>query len=141
MFLLILEFWVCSGVVYGGSYASISTESDQNQEVERSQRWSSTLWSLVDSIPAAPASAAESDLLNKAFQRMSSFGRVRINTRSSISAAAGCVNQSSSVGIARSGRIKGYFFLSFLAALLAVACVLFGSNADVFGKLHCRMNL
>lgn len=121
-----------TGVIYDGM-----SELNQNQEAESSQPWSSTLWSLVDSIPAAPASAAESALLNKAFQRMSSFGRVRMNSRIIIPAVAGSANKCSSVG----RRIKGYFFFSFLAALFAVVCVFIGSNASAFGKLHCRMKL
>ncbi|XP_021864349.1 NAC domain-containing protein 17 isoform X2 [Spinacia oleracea] len=122
-----------SGVVYDDGISGLN----QNQEAESSQPWSSSsLWSLVDSIHAPPASAAESSvLLNKAFQRMSSFSRIRLNSRIIIPAAvAGRASKSSS-------RIKGYFFFSFLAALFAVLCVFIGSNASVFGKLHCRMKL
>nr|ALE20479.1 NAC transcription factor [Suaeda liaotungensis] len=125
-----------TGVVYGG-ISDVFTELNQNEEIEQSQPWSS-LWSFVDSIPAAPASATESALLNKAFQRMSSFGRIRINSRRTMSPAAGS-NKPSSVGVA--GRMKGYFLLSFLAALFAIACVFFGSKASFFGKLHCGVDL
>ncbi|KAL2945221.1 NAC domain-containing protein 17 [Bienertia sinuspersici] len=129
-----------TGVACGSISANTSTELNQSQEVESSQPWSSGFWSFVDSIPAAPASAAESALLNKAFQRMSSFGRVRINPKNIISPVAGSVNnKSSSVGV--TGRMKGYFFLSFLAALFAVGCVFFGSNTSVFGKLCYRLDL
>lgn len=126
-----------SGVTHN---ASISTESNQKQVVDSSQPWSSTLWSFVDSIPAAPASAAESALLNKAIQRMSSFGRLRLNSKSTISAGVGSATKSSSsAGVG--SRIKGYFFFSFLAALFAIVCVFIGINANVYGKLHWRMNL
>ncbi|GLU06915.1 hypothetical protein SLE2022_239000 [Rubroshorea leprosula] len=43
--------------------------------------FSSALWSFVESIPTTPASAAESPFVNRAFERMSSFGRVRLNPR------------------------------------------------------------
>ncbi|KAL0392305.1 UNVERIFIED_CONTAM: NAC domain-containing protein 17 [Sesamum radiatum] len=37
--------------------------------------FSSALWSFVESIPTTPASASESALVNRAFERMSSFSR------------------------------------------------------------------
>nr|GMD37180.1 NAC domain-containing protein 17-like [Ipomoea batatas] len=43
--------------------------------------FSSALWAFMESIPATPASAAESVLVNKAFERMSSFRRLRLNAR------------------------------------------------------------
>ncbi|KAL1814086.1 hypothetical protein ACET3Z_024151 [Daucus carota] len=40
--------------------------------------WFTTaLWSFVESIPTTPASASENALVNKAFERMSSFGRLK----------------------------------------------------------------
>ncbi|XP_021747024.1 NAC domain-containing protein 17-like [Chenopodium quinoa] len=125
-----------TGVVYDGMSDS---NQKQNQEAESSQSWSS-LWSFVDSIPAAPASAADSALLNKAFQRMSSFSRLKMSSKIIIPAVSGNIN-SKSLSTNAGSRLKGYFFFSFLAALFALVCVFIGSNASAFGKLHCRMKL
>ncbi|KAK9705448.1 hypothetical protein RND81_07G058000 [Saponaria officinalis] len=130
-----------SGVVYTGVPESLPNESNQNQNekpTQQSQQWlSSTLWSFVESIPAAPASAAESVLVNKAFKRMSSLRRVRITSRSTVTGTASAVG-SASAGV---GRVKGFFTFSILAVLFAVLCLFIGSHSSIFGKLHCRMNL
>ncbi|KAK4741035.1 hypothetical protein SAY87_024623 [Trapa incisa] len=42
--------------------------------------FSSAVWAFVESIPTNPASATENALVNRAFKRMPSFGRVRINS-------------------------------------------------------------
>lgn len=122
-----------SGVVCAGS-----NQNESGKESEGGQPWfsSSALWSFVESIPAAPASAAESALVNKAFQRMSSFSRVRLNPKSTITAVGSVSSGSGYAGVR--GRVKGFFFLSFLAALFAVVCVFIGSNV---GNSHCRINL
>ncbi|KAH9603729.1 hypothetical protein KSS87_016037 [Heliosperma pusillum] len=131
-----------SGVVYTGISECLTTESSQNQNDKHSQQtqpWlTSALWSFVESIPAAPASAAESVLANKAFKRMSSLSRVRITSRSTVTVTSGAV-KSASVGVR--GRVKGFFLLSFLVALLAVLCVFIGSQSSIFGKLQCCKNL
>ncbi|KAJ8439088.1 hypothetical protein Cgig2_009231 [Carnegiea gigantea] len=132
-----------TGVVYGGNSTSISTEPNQNQrekEFEDTQPWfSSTLWSFVESIPAAPASAAESALVNKAFQRMSSFSRLRVNAKS-VNAAANSVNVPAGSGVGC--RIKNLFIFSLLVAVFAIVCMLICSNVSVFGKkVQHRLNL
>uniref|UniRef100_A0A2P2K2F2 NAC domain-containing protein 69 isoform X1 n=1 Tax=Rhizophora mucronata TaxID=61149 RepID=A0A2P2K2F2_RHIMU len=113
-----------SGVVY--EFTNNSTEADENQSGNRSAgtaSWvSSMLWSCVDSIPASPASAAESPSVNKAFERMSSFSRVRLSIKN---ANADARNVSSNVG--RSGRNKGFVLLSVLGAFCAVLWVLVGT--------------
>ncbi|KAL9242013.1 hypothetical protein vseg_016060 [Gypsophila vaccaria] len=134
-----------SGVVYSGVPESLPNGSNQNQNEkhnQQSQQWlSSTLWSFVESIPAAPASAAESALVNKAFKRMSSLRRVRLTSRSTATGTVSAV-KSASAGVG--GRVKGFFLFSILVALFAVLCVFIGSHSSTFGKLHsqhCRMNL
>ncbi|XP_074269393.1 NAC domain-containing protein 17-like [Silene latifolia] len=131
-----------SGVVYTGISECLTPESSQNQNEKHSQGtqpWlTSALWSFVESIPAAPASAAESALVNKAFKRMSSLSRIRINSRSTVTVTSVAV-KSASVGVR--GRVKGFFLFSFLAALLAVLCVCISSQSSFFGKLQCCKNL
>ncbi|CAH9093292.1 unnamed protein product [Cuscuta epithymum] len=133
-----------TGVAYADVSTSIASQPYQNQnskQNEESQTWlSSTLWSFLEAMPASPASAAESVMVNKAFLRMSSFSRVRMNSKSTITSSAGRapdIISARSVG----GRVKGFFLLSFLAALLVVVCVFIGSHSSVFGKLRCRMDL
>ncbi|GLT29841.1 hypothetical protein SLA2020_046820 [Shorea laevis] len=67
-------------------------KSDVNQdqglkEDAATSRISSALWAFVESIPTTPASAAENPLVNRAFERMSSFSRVRLNARNDIVSA------------------------------------------------------
>ncbi|KAF4388450.1 hypothetical protein F8388_012427 [Cannabis sativa] len=50
-----------------------------NENIGNNSWFSSTLWSFVESIPTTPAPAAENALVNRAFERMSSFSRLRIN--------------------------------------------------------------
>ncbi|GMH17054.1 hypothetical protein Nepgr_018895 [Nepenthes gracilis] len=68
------------GVVYPGiSITSNTTETDQNQngkDAEAAEPWfTSASWSFIESIPTTPASAADSALVKRAFERMSSFSR------------------------------------------------------------------
>ncbi|KAH1096686.1 hypothetical protein J1N35_013607 [Gossypium stocksii] len=81
--------------------------------------FSSSLWSFVDSIPTAPASAAESPLVNRALERMSSFSKLRIHAMNT------AVNGSASAR--RRSRIRGFFFISILGALCAVLWFLIGT--------------
>ncbi|GLT77261.1 hypothetical protein SLA2020_488630 [Shorea laevis] len=84
--------------------------------------FSSALWSFVESIPTTPASAAESPFVNRAFERMSSFGRVRLNARNR-NVSAGNVSETRR-GI---GGKRGFFLLSMLGALCAILWVLIGT--------------
>nr|KJB28925.1 hypothetical protein B456_005G076200 [Gossypium raimondii] len=81
--------------------------------------FSSSLWSFVDSIPTAPASAAESPLVNRALERMSSFSKLRIHAMNT------AVNGSASAR--RRSRNRGFFFISILGALCAVLWFLIGT--------------
>ncbi|KAL1535146.1 NAC domain-containing protein 17-like [Salvia divinorum] len=79
--------------------------------------FSSALWSFVESIPTSPASASECALVNKAFERMSSFSRVRMNGRN-LNVAAGNT-------MAKSGKSRtGLVFLSLLGLMCAILWML-----------------
>ncbi|KDP36516.1 hypothetical protein JCGZ_08899 [Jatropha curcas] len=101
----------------------IGGEDDSN-----SGWFSSALWTFVESIPTTPASAAESPLVNKAFERMSSFSRVRMNVKSCNINAADTLNaQTRPANARRAGRNRGFLFLSIFGALCAILWVLVGT--------------
>lgn len=75
----------------------------------------------MESIPTTPASASENTLVNRAFQRMSSFSRVRVNVKNTnVSVRNGDESM-------RAGRSKGFLFISVLGVLCAIVWVLIGS--------------
>ncbi|KAG6406194.1 hypothetical protein SASPL_133793 [Salvia splendens] len=75
--------------------------------------FSSALWSFVESIPTSPASASECALVNKAFERMSSFSKVRMNGRN--------LNVAAGNAMAKSGKSRtGPVFLSLLGLMCAI---------------------
>ncbi|KAM1759756.1 hypothetical protein ACFX12_002710 [Malus domestica] len=108
------------GVVYESSnFPSQATQNQSgNEAAGATSQFSSALWAFVESIPTTPASASENALVNRAFERMSSFSRLRINTASTTVAAG---NDSET---RRAGRKMGFFFLPVLVALCAVFWVL-----------------
>ncbi|KAM1686406.1 hypothetical protein FF1_034235 [Malus domestica] len=109
-----------SGVVYESSnFPSRATQNQSgNEAAGATSQFSSALWAFVESIPTTPASASESALVNRAFERMSSFSRLRINTAST-TVAAGNGSETMRAGIRR-----GFFFLPVLVALCAIFWVL-----------------
>lgn len=85
---------------------------------------SSALWSFVESIPTTPASASENALVNRAFERMSSFSRVRLNARNlNVAAGNNALATSRSSGKSRTG----FIFLSLFGVLCAILWVLIRS--------------
>ncbi|XP_073282537.1 NAC domain-containing protein 17-like [Primulina huaijiensis] len=93
-------------------------QNGSNKQDDGTDSWfSSALWSFVESIPTTPASASSFDsaLVNRAFERMSSFSRVRLNARNS-NVAAGYASAAS--------RKSRYGFLCF--SLLGILCAIFG---------------
>ncbi|CAA2966030.1 NAC domain-containing 17-like [Olea europaea subsp. europaea] len=108
-----------------------STGANQNPSGEPdnvTRSWfSSAVWDFVESIPTTPASASESALVNRAFERMSSFGRVRINARNMNLAAGNNSATSRSSGKYRSG----FLCLSLLGVMCAIVWVLIGTYATV----------
>lgn len=98
--------------------SNFASQANQNQSGNEAaggpSQFSSALWAFVESIPTTPASASENALVNRAFERMSSFSRLRIN---SVSAN---VTAGSSSEAKRAGRRRGFFFLPVLVALCAI---------------------
>nr|AFN55267.2 NAC domain protein [Tamarix hispida] len=113
----------------GASSADISVVSNPvDEQNDSDQPWlSSSLWSFVESIPTTPAAAADSALVNRTFERISSFGRIRLN-------AIVPYSSPSDMEIKRGNRAKGFFFFSFLAALFAIVCFLFGTERSVLAS-------
>ncbi|KAL3514005.1 hypothetical protein ACH5RR_026722 [Cinchona calisaya] len=122
-----------SGVVYDGNFTNHGSGADQNQSGKQdgTNSWfSSALWSFVESIPTTPASASENALVNRAFERMSSFGRVRINARN-MNVAVG----SSSSATSRSFKcMSGFFCFSLLGLVCAILWMLIGTSVRVLGR-------
>ncbi|WCJ44033.1 NAC domain containing protein 17 [Euphorbia peplus] len=106
--------------------------ANQNQSGEEdagSSGWlSSTLWAFVESIPTTPASAAENPLVNKAFERMSSFSRIRMNVKNMNIVNGENVNAPNPAANARkSSGSRGLFLLAIFGALCAILWVLVGA--------------
>lgn len=108
------------------TYTTNDANSNQIQSGRESSSggggFASALWAFVDSIPTTPASASENALVNRAFERMSSFGRLRMHGRNSNLVAG----NNTGATMRSWGRNKGFFF-SVLVAVFAMLCVLIGS--------------
>ncbi|XP_015169691.1 NAC domain-containing protein 17 [Solanum tuberosum] len=122
-----------SGVVNDNNMANYPMGANQNlaKKDDGTQSWfSSNLWAFVDSIPTTPASAAESALVvNRAFERMSSFSRMKLNV-GNMNVAAGNTSATSS----SSGKAKyGLCCISLLGVLCAFLWVLIGTSAKIVG--------
>ncbi|PSS00022.1 NAC domain-containing protein [Actinidia chinensis var. chinensis] len=126
-----------SGVVCDGSSASLPTGVYENQNQNQNQignadsggySWfTSALWSFVESVPTAPASASEgAALMNRAFERMSSFGRGARITAGDTSVAAG--NPAANLHRSGSRYSRGFFFYAVLGVLCAILWVLIGTS-------------
>ncbi|XP_077211059.1 NAC domain-containing protein 17-like [Tasmannia lanceolata] len=101
--------------VYDGSLTNVGGEEERRgvSEGGASESWfNSSIHALLESIPSHPASASENALINRAIERMSSFGAVRIGARDR------------AVGGRREAGNRGFFFVSFLVALWAILWVL-----------------
>ncbi|KAF2291066.1 hypothetical protein GH714_019523 [Hevea brasiliensis] len=117
------------GVTYESS--NNPTGANENQsggEDDGTTGWfSSALWTFVESIPTNPASASENPLVSKAFERMSSFSRMRLTVKNNN------INTDNLVGSDRasrkaSGTSRGFLILSILGALCAIMWVLAGAR-------------
>lgn len=76
----------------------------------------------MESIPTTPASAAENALVNRAFERMSSFSRVRVNLKNTnVSAGSGAET------IRRTGNSKGLLYISVIGVVCAILWALIGT--------------
>jgi len=118
---------VCESVNFtpeGNVNQSSTTVEDST---ETSSRFSSAMWSFLESIPTTPASAAENALVNRALNRMSSFSRVKIKNTN---IAAG-----KDTSTKKKAGMKGISFLFFpiLVALCAFLWVSIG-NLRLLGR-------
>ncbi|XP_065881184.1 NAC domain-containing protein 17-like [Euphorbia lathyris] len=107
---------------------STNNQNQSGEEDAGSAGWlSSTLWAFVESIPTTPASASENPLVNKAFERMSSFSRIRMNVKK-ININCDNLNAPNVAANARKGSgSRGLFLLSIFGALCALLWVLVGT--------------
>ena len=100
-----------------------------------SNSWfSSALWSFVDSIPTTPASAAESSaLVNRAFERMSSFSKGRnINLAAAVAAVEKRLEKPKPSRSSSSS--KGIVYFSIVGVLFAILVVFVGSSIELLGR-------
>ncbi|PWA89822.1 hypothetical protein CTI12_AA107230 [Artemisia annua] len=95
---------------------------------------SSALWSFVDSIPTTPASAAESSaLVNRAFERMSSFSKGRnINLAAAVAAVEKRLEKPKPSRSRSSS--KGIVYFSIVGVLFAILVVFSGSSIELLGR-------
>jgi hypothetical protein len=124
------------GLVHAGSDTNLQPQTSQSVGVPAAW-FSSTLASLLDSVPNSPAFASEGGvLITKAFQRVTSFkgeqtstqqGQVQVEQTSSI-----VVQQNRRVGVnGRNG--TGFMFVSFLVGLVAFMWIfIIGTALRVF---------
>ncbi|KAF9682802.1 hypothetical protein SADUNF_Sadunf05G0146200 [Salix dunnii] len=118
------------GAVCESSNNSTGANGNQgSEEGDAVNGWlSSALWGFVESIPTTPASATENPLVNKAFERMSSFSRIRMNVKN-INVDAG----NGAASVRSTGGNKGFVLLSIIGVLCAIIWVLVG-GARVLGR-------
>ncbi|XP_031743172.1 NAC domain-containing protein 17 isoform X2 [Cucumis sativus] len=115
----------------GVGYESVSSTAAGTREIQSandgggSTSWfSSNLWAFVESIPTTPASASEN--VNRAFERMSSFSRLRLNTLNTLNTNVAVRNPETGAR-RRTGMNKGFFLFSILGVLCAILWVLIGN--------------
>lgn len=129
--LLIYQVLVCIGVVYGNHLENhpVGANLNQNniQDDATNSSFSYALWAFLESIPATPASAAESALVNKAFERMSSFRRVRLNARN-VKVAAGNTSATSRCSGKSKNGLYRLFCFSLLGALCGILWIFIGAS-------------
>ncbi|XP_028089428.1 NAC domain-containing protein 17-like isoform X1 [Camellia sinensis] len=133
-----------SGVMYDVSSANFPAGVNQNQnqnqivkEDEGGSTWLASLWAYVESIPATPASASENTaLVNRAFERMSSFGRiggkVKVNAGDTSLASGNptaTLRRSSS-----SWYNRRYYIFAVIGVLCAILWVWTGTSVGVLGR-------
>ncbi|KAJ8541452.1 hypothetical protein K7X08_002268 [Anisodus acutangulus] len=123
-----------SGVLYDNNMANHPMGANQNlaKKDDGTQSWfSSNMWAFVESIPTTPASAAESALVvNRAFERMPSFSRMKLKV-GNMNVAAGNTSTTSS----SSCKSKYVLFcFSLLGVLCAILWVLIGTSVKMVGR-------
>lgn len=121
-----------SGVVYASSSTNVPTEGNQNMNGERGNgagnRFTSALWSFVESIPTTPASASENALVNRALVRMSSLSRMRMNALNTNAGNGGAATWKGGINKG------GFIILSVIGALIAIFWVLMLGPVKMLGR-------
>ncbi|XP_073143649.1 NAC domain-containing protein 17-like [Henckelia pumila] len=117
----------------GGDIINFTTRANENQDNKQddgTDSWlSSALWAFVESIPTTPASASENALVNRAFERMSSFSRIRLNARN-MNVATGNTSASSRI----SGKfMSGFICFSLVGVLCAILWMMIGTSVRMSG--------
>lgn len=83
----------------------------------------------MESIPTTPASACETPLVNKAFERMSSFSRIRLNVKNNNINNDNLISSDRAANSNKAGGTsRGFLILSILGALCAILWVLSGPS-------------
>lgn len=126
----------------GSSNLPVVVNQNQNQnqsgqEDDGGDSWfSSALWAFVESIPTTPASASESAaLVNKAFERMSSFSRIGVGARISAGeTSVAAVNPTATLPKSSSKYNRGFLFFAVLGIVCAILWVLTGTSVRVLGR-------
>ncbi|KAK1435512.1 hypothetical protein QVD17_01277 [Tagetes erecta] len=107
----------------------------ENNIIENNnESWfSSALWAFVDSIPTTPASASEgSALVNRAFERVSSFSRGRNVNLAAAVARAASTKRLEKPEPSRSSR--GILYFSVVGVLCAILWVFIGSSIELSSR-------
>ncbi|RVW69289.1 NAC domain-containing protein 17 [Vitis vinifera] len=128
-----------SGIYSGDHWAAnlssstnVPTEGNQNMNGEggngAGNRFTSALWSFVESIPTTPASASENALVNRALVRMSSFSRMRMNALNTNAGNGGAATWKGGINKG------GFIILSVIGALIAIFWVLMLGPVKMLGR-------
>lgn len=126
--LMLASFWHVLGSLHqnqNNGFVHHPLGANENESSEQGDGidsfFSSALWSFVESIPSSPASASDQrDLVNTAFERMSSFSRVRVNAK----------NMNVAKTSRNSGKSKvGFICFSILGVICAILWVLTRTSA------------
>jgi hypothetical protein len=104
--------WPAATLDQGGNCVNRPSGRSENEENGSKSWFSSALWGLVESIPTTPASASEGRMVNKAFEKMSSFSRLRMNDLTVNGELGNLVKRRSNWGI------LGFSILGVLCAVL-----------------------
>lgn len=125
---------VCEG---SSNLSMVVNQNQSGKEDNGGDSWfSSALWAFVESIPSTPASASESAaLVNKAFERMSSFSKIGVGSRISAGETrVAAVNPTATRPQSSSKYNRGFFIFAVLGIVCAILWVLTGASVRGLGR-------
>ncbi|KAK0576756.1 hypothetical protein LWI29_022867 [Acer saccharum] len=124
------------GLVQESVNPPTENQNQNGQEGGDAPGWfSSSLWAFVESIPTTPASASESPLVNRAFERMSSFSRLKnLNVARGDDAVIRRQATGSNSNNSSSSSSKRFLFLSIFGALCAILWMMLMGSLKVLGR-------